>query len=116
MLLVGSVAANYFYCEYGPRHTYNGLGFVWGRERGGGNWKFYVHAIQPAATFGNATEDHKWADLCGTSRSYSQQPGNRQQPGVSSPLLSTVSQLNKLDSPVRKRSLGFARRFRPTYA
>ena len=57
------VAANYFYCEYGPGHTYNGLGFVWGRERGGGNWKFYVHAIQPAATFGNATEDRKWADI-----------------------------------------------------
>jgi hypothetical protein len=56
-------AANYFYCEYGPGHTYNGLGFVWGRERGGGNWKFYVHAISPAATFGNATEDRKWADL-----------------------------------------------------
>jgi hypothetical protein len=51
------------YCEYGPGHTYNGLGFVWGRERGGGNWKFYVHAIQPAATFGNATEDRRWADL-----------------------------------------------------
>ncbi|MGO9338978.1 MAG: hypothetical protein ACLPY1_15905 [Terracidiphilus sp.] len=62
--LVGiPVGANYVYCEYGPGHTYNGLGFVWGRERGGGVWKFYVHAIQPAAVFGNATEDRKWAEL-----------------------------------------------------
>ena len=57
------VAANYAYCEYGPGLTYNGLGFVWGRARGGGNWKFYVHEIEPAATLGNATEDRKWADL-----------------------------------------------------
>lgn len=56
-------AANYFYCEYGPGHDYNGLGFVWGRERGGGNWKFYVHAIKPATVLGNATQDRKWADL-----------------------------------------------------
>jgi hypothetical protein len=48
--------------EYGPGRTYNGLGFVWGRERGGGNWKFYVHAIPPAASFGSTTEDRKWAE------------------------------------------------------
>ncbi len=57
------MGANYRYCEYGPGHTYNGLGFVWGRARAGGNWKFYVHSIKPAAILGNATDDEKWADL-----------------------------------------------------
>ncbi len=57
------LAANYFYCEYGPGHTYNGLGFVWGRARAGGVWKFYVHSIEPAAILGNATDDSKWAEL-----------------------------------------------------
>jgi len=55
--------AEYFYCESGL--TYTGLGFVWGRQRGGGAWKFYVHDIEPAATatLGNVTEDRKWAEL-----------------------------------------------------
>jgi hypothetical protein len=57
--------ANYFFCEYGPQHQYEGLGFVWGRLRPNGNWKFYVHQIQPAHGFLNVrtTEDGKWAEL-----------------------------------------------------
>jgi hypothetical protein len=55
-------AANYFYCEYGQGHTYYGQGFAWGRARGGGNWKFYVHCVNPGILT-NATEDRKWADL-----------------------------------------------------
>jgi hypothetical protein len=59
--------ANYFFCEFGPQYQYNGTGFVWGRLRGGGNWKFYVHDIQPPTQGAflnvNATGDGKWADL-----------------------------------------------------
>jgi hypothetical protein len=53
--------ANYFFCEYGPGHTYDGQGFVWGRQRGGGLWKFYAHSFQPTAI--RTTEDRKWAEL-----------------------------------------------------
>ncbi|HEY6527399.1 MAG TPA: hypothetical protein VIZ65_01805 [Cellvibrionaceae bacterium] len=59
--------ANYFFCEYGPQHQYEGLGFVWGRLRAGGVWKFYVHEIQPpnpgALLNTNTTSDGKWAQL-----------------------------------------------------
>lgn len=59
--------ANYFFCEYGLQHQYEGLGFVWGRLRAGGNWKFYVHEIRPpnpgAFINVNAARDGKWAEL-----------------------------------------------------
>ncbi|HEV7263676.1 MAG TPA: hypothetical protein VGN83_01980 [Falsiroseomonas sp.] len=58
--------ANYFFCEYGPQHDYNGQAFVWGRLRGGGNWKFYVHEVQPESGIvfkTRKTVDGKWADI-----------------------------------------------------
>ncbi len=59
--------ANYFFCEYGPGFQYDGWGFVWGRIRAGGNWKFYVHCIQPPAQGAllnvHTIDDVKWADL-----------------------------------------------------
>jgi len=57
--------ANYAYCEYGPAHQYHGEGFVWGRTRGAGNWKFYVHEVKEAQGMLDIkpTQDGKWADL-----------------------------------------------------
>ena len=58
--------ANYFFCEYGQGFNYNGQGFVWGRERTGGNWKFYIFEVQPESGLvfkTSKTLDSKWADL-----------------------------------------------------
>ena len=52
--------AAYNYCEYG--NDYNGLGFVWGRLRNNGDWKFYVHEINPGAG-GNNITNSKWAQI-----------------------------------------------------
>lgn len=58
--------ANYVFCEYGPGFNYNGQGFVWGRQRAGGNWKFYIYEVQPPTGLvfkTSKTIDSKWADL-----------------------------------------------------
>jgi hypothetical protein len=60
-------AAAYRYCEYGHGLQYKGLGFVWGRRRPNGVWKFYVHEIRPpgngSALQTNTTYDTKWATV-----------------------------------------------------
>ncbi|MBV8870317.1 MAG: hypothetical protein JOY65_13030 [Acetobacteraceae bacterium] len=58
--IVGIPPGAYTYCEMTAQYT--GLGFVWGRQRAGGNWKFYVHDINPGAG-GNTTNDTKWATV-----------------------------------------------------
>ncbi|WP_043343010.1 hypothetical protein [Belnapia moabensis] len=57
--------ADYVFCQYGPDHDYNGQAFVWGRRRAGGNWKFYVHEVQPESGLFHTrrTVDGKWADI-----------------------------------------------------
>ena len=55
--------ANYFFCEYGPQLDYHGWGFVWGRQRAGGKWKFYVHTIDPPAHGVSTIANRKWAEL-----------------------------------------------------
>lgn len=58
--------ANYMFCEYGQGFNYNGQGFVWGRRRAGGNWKFYIYEVHTPSGLvfkTNKTIDTKWADL-----------------------------------------------------
>jgi hypothetical protein len=57
--------AAFHYCEYGAGNDYDGLGFVWGRPRSTGDWKFYVHYIAPAALggHGNQIGNAKWATV-----------------------------------------------------
>lgn len=44
-------------CEYTV--DYNGIAFVWGRLRGNGDWKFYVHDV----TLGGGVQNAKWATV-----------------------------------------------------
>lgn len=58
--------ADYVFCQYGQGFDYNGQGFVWGRQRAGGNWKFYIYEVQPESGLvfkTSKTLDSKWADL-----------------------------------------------------
>jgi hypothetical protein len=59
---VGIPVGNLRFCEYASvpsNNHYFGLGFVWGRRRGGGAWKFYVHWIAP----GGGSENSRWAEI-----------------------------------------------------
>jgi len=59
---IGGPAGTYRWCEMGSQ--YHGLAFVWGRLRGPGVWKFYIHDIQPAAPGGaNQVTNSKWTEL-----------------------------------------------------
>ena len=49
--------ANVEFCEYGTE--YDGFGFVFGRRRGGGVWKFYAHATDA----NDRTRTRKWAEV-----------------------------------------------------
>ncbi len=48
---------NLRYCEY--QTAYDGLGFVFGRRRNAGVWKFYAHATNLT----NQTNTRKWAEI-----------------------------------------------------
>jgi len=52
---LGILPANVTLCEYGAGFQYDGMGFVFGKLRGNGDWRFRVHSSSPVAGGGQTT-------------------------------------------------------------
>ena len=61
--LVGVPQAHLVRCDYGPGNQYNGMGFVFGRLRPGGIWKFYIHSANPAPGGAHVVDTTKFGQI-----------------------------------------------------